>query len=65
MKIAIFFIFIGMVSTAQKIKVSSGRIESFLNFKSHYVDARNVDVWLPDGYSANEKYAVLYMHDGQ
>ena len=26
---------------------------------------RNIDVWLPDGYSNREKYAVLYMHDGQ
>ncbi|MBV5342252.1 alpha/beta hydrolase, partial [bacterium] len=24
-----------------------------------------VDVWLPSGYSASKKYAVLYMHDGQ
>jgi enterochelin esterase-like enzyme len=29
------------------------------------VPARNVDVWLPDNYSASKKYAVLYMHDGQ
>ena len=27
--------------------------------------ARNVDVWLPDNYTASKKYAVLYMHDGQ
>ena len=46
-------------------KVSSGKIERFENFPSHYVDARNIDVWLPDGYSDKEKYAVLYMHDGQ
>ncbi len=62
--ISFIFIFLGMISTAQ-IKVSSGRIERFENFKSLYVDARNVDVWLPDGYSATEKYAVVYMHDGQ
>ncbi len=63
--ISALFIFIGMVSTAQEIKVSSGRIERFLNFKSDYVDARNIDVWLPNGYTDKEKYAVLYMHDGQ
>ena len=56
---------IGMVANAQEIKVTSGKIERFSNFKSQYVDARNIDVWLPDGYSANERYAVLYMHDGQ
>ena len=34
------------------------------NFKSQFIDARNIDIWLPDNYSNNEKYAVLYMHDG-
>lgn len=50
---------------AQQTKVTSGTIQHFANFKSKFVDSRNVDVWLPDGYSKNEKYAVLYMHDGQ
>ncbi len=46
-------------------KVTSGKIEHLDNFKSSFVDARNIDVWLPDNYSEKEKYAVLYMHDGQ
>ena len=54
-----------IASNAQDIKVTSGKIERFPNFKSQFVDARNVDVWLPNGYSNKEKYAVLYMHDGQ
>ena len=54
-----------MISNSQVAKVSTGRIEHFGSFKSQYVDPRNVDVWLPDGYSEKEKYAVLYMHDGQ
>lgn len=58
-------LFSATLMSAQIPKVSSGKIEHFENFKSNYVDARNVDVWLPDGYSSNEKYAVLYMHDGQ
>ncbi len=45
--------------------VSSGSVKRLEKFSSKYVDARNVDVWLPDGYSAKKKYAVLYMHDGQ
>ena len=53
------------VLKAQDVKVSSGSLQRFSNFKSEFVSARNVDVWLPDGYSNNEKYAVLYMHDGQ
>lgn len=44
---------------------STGTIRRFQNFASEYVAPRHVDVWLPEGYSANEKYAVLYMHDGQ
>jgi predicted alpha/beta superfamily hydrolase len=65
MKVVAFFIFIGMISTAQEVKFTSGKLQRFTNFKSQYVDSRNVDVWLPDGYSNKEKYAVLFMHDGQ
>jgi len=46
-------------------KVVSGTIHRLENFQSKYVDARNIDIWLPEGYSAKRKYAVLYMHDGQ
>ena len=53
------------LSNAQEVKVTSGKAQRFANFKSQYVDARNIDVWLPDGYNSNEKYAVLYMQDGQ
>jgi len=37
------------------------------NVKSTYLDARNVDIWLPPSYYADEEnqYPVLYMHDGQ
>ena len=58
------FVLFAMHSKSQDVKVSSGKVQRFENFKSNFVDARNVDVWLPDGYSDKEKYAVLYMHDG-
>lgn len=45
--------------------VSSGTLQRFTAFPSAYVKARNVDVWLPPGYTAANKYSVLYMHDGQ
>ncbi|MEI6411577.1 MAG: alpha/beta hydrolase-fold protein [Bacteroidota bacterium] len=51
--------------SAQTPKASAGSIQHFENFKSKYVDARNVDVWLPEGYDKTKKYDVLYMHDGQ
>ena len=53
------------IAFAQQPTPSSGRIVRTENFASKYVPARNVDVWLPDNYSASKKYAVLYMHDGQ
>ena len=62
-KILLFAMFT-LFSNAQNITVSTGKIQTFDNFKSKFVDARNVAVWLPDGYSDQEKYAVLYMHDG-
>jgi predicted alpha/beta superfamily hydrolase len=65
MKFTTLLLCVGMIVSAQDIKVTSGKIQRFINFKSKFVDARNVDVWLPDGYSDKEKYAVLYMHDGQ
>ncbi|MEI8029969.1 MAG: alpha/beta hydrolase-fold protein [Comamonadaceae bacterium] len=46
-------------------KVTSGMIERIANMPSKYVDARNIDVWLPDGYDPGRRYSVLYMHDGQ
>ena len=45
--------------------VVSGKIERIENFQSKYVTARNIDIWLPNGYSDTTQYAVLYMHDGQ
>jgi enterochelin esterase-like enzyme len=46
-------------------KVVRGSIERIRNFQSEYVTSRNVDIWLPEGYSTAKKYPVLYMQDGQ
>ncbi|MFB9841737.1 alpha/beta hydrolase [Mucilaginibacter ginsenosidivorans] len=50
---------------AQLPKVACGTVERLEKFQSKFVDPRNVDIWLPAGYSGDKKYAVLYMHDGQ
>ncbi len=47
------------------IKVAFGKVERYENFPSQWVQARTVDVWLPEGYTPQKHYAVLYMHDGQ
>jgi len=64
-----FFVFLACLtfqySFTQLPVPASGKIIRHANFKSVYVDARNIDVWLPDNYSSQKKYAVLYMHDGQ
>lgn len=56
---------IGINAQNQLPKVSSGIIERIDSFPSRFVTSRNIDIWLPDGYSSQKKYAVLYMHDGQ
>lgn len=58
-------LFFGFSMYALQTKVTSGTIQRFEKFKSQFIEGRNVEVWLPDGYSKDEKYAVLYMHDGQ
>lgn len=42
-----------------------GEIHRVDSFPSKYIQPRAVDVWLPESYDENKKYAVLYMHDGQ
>lgn len=46
-----------------------GRVERLAGLGSRFVDARNVDVWLPVDYErkvlAHRRFGVLYMHDGQ
>ncbi|MCU0388619.1 MAG: alpha/beta hydrolase-fold protein [Chitinophagaceae bacterium] len=58
-------IYLGFSSAAQLPAVESGKIVRHADFPSVYVTPRHVDVWLPEGYNGKEKYAVLYMHDGQ
>lgn len=61
----IILIVVSNLLFAQLPKPQSGKVVRLDNFKSSYVDSRNVDIWLPDSYSTAKKYAVLYMHDGQ
>jgi predicted alpha/beta superfamily hydrolase len=59
------FYFLCLNASGQIPKVSNGIINHYENFKSNYVTARTIDVWLPEGYNEKQKYAVLYMHDGK
>lgn len=57
-------VLLSFLADAQDPKTSAGTLKYYPNFKSTFVDARNVAVWLPENYSNKEKYAVLYLHDG-
>lgn len=46
-------------------KVTDGKIIHIENYKSEYVSARNIDIWVPDNYDDSKKYSVIYMNDGQ
>lgn len=45
--------------------LAAGKLIRVDSFPSKYITPRPVDVWLPENYSADKKYSVLYMHDGQ
>lgn len=51
--------------TVEGAKLASGQLLRVEDFPSEYIKPRPVDVWLPEDYSEDKKYNVLYMHDGQ
>jgi predicted alpha/beta superfamily hydrolase len=44
-----------------------GSLVHYDSFSSEFVEQRPFDVWLPEGYDpeSSDRYAVVYMHDGQ
>jgi predicted alpha/beta superfamily hydrolase len=70
--ISILFILISILSACGWFKsdktipsVPSGTIVRINHFQSDYRATRPIDIWLPEGYSSDKQYPVLYMHDGQ
>jgi predicted alpha/beta superfamily hydrolase len=63
--LTLLLLVVSLSGLAQTPQVTSGKVVRIENFNSNFVKPRNVDVWLPDGYTPKRKYAVLYMHDGQ
>ena len=61
-----FAVFCSIQLKSQQLpKVLAGEIVRIDKFKSEFVTARNIDIWLPKDYNNQKKYSVLYMHDGQ
>lgn len=61
----IFWAAAAAVAAQSMPHVVAGQVQRLPNFQSKFVTARHVDVWLPEGYSTQKRYDVLYMHDGQ
>ncbi|WP_298417379.1 alpha/beta hydrolase-fold protein [uncultured Kordia sp.] len=54
-----------IATEVKTVQLASGKLMRVSDFPSNYIRPRNVDVWLPENYSKDKKYSVLYMHDGQ
>lgn len=44
---------------------AGGELLSIDDFPSNFIPPRRVDIWLPENYTKDKKYSVVYMHDGQ
>ncbi|MEZ4792540.1 MAG: alpha/beta hydrolase-fold protein [Gelidibacter sp.] len=65
---------LAMITPADTSKVKTELVEGDFaggtllridDFPSNYIPPRKVDIWLPENYTKDKKYAVMYMHDGQ
>lgn len=45
--------------------LAGGSLFRIDSFPSNHITSRPVDIWLPEGYTKDKNYSVLYMHDGQ
>jgi len=54
-----------LLASEPHFQVSCGQLLSIDSLSSEFISKRNIEIWLPPHFDENEKYAVLYMHDGQ
>ncbi len=47
------------------LETASGIVERAVLTPSEIGEPRNIDIWLPAGYDTTQRYAVVYMNDGQ
>ena len=57
-------VFVGCTLPEKKPQVSFGKLERLASVPSKYVTPRHIDIWLPEDYSTDQIYPVIYMHDG-
>lgn len=53
------------VITPSDKTVTSGKLETATIYSPEMADSIDIDIWTPDGYPSDERYPVVYMHDGQ
>ena len=71
-KVYFLIVFIVISVNAQEIEkleqkqlwTFGGEIYRVHDFPSVYVANKAVDIWVPENYSSDKKYSVIYMHDG-
>jgi predicted alpha/beta superfamily hydrolase len=59
------FVVVGMTSCNTSWGNNDARIDIYAGFMSAYVEARQIEVLVPDDYNTSESYDVIYVHDGQ
>ena len=65
----LFFSFVlcllALTACHQRSQSTPPRLDLYEDFQSQYVPARTIRVWVPQGYTPEQRYDVLYMHDGK
>ncbi len=62
---ALTIMLLGSCTHRQQQKADAGHLDIYENFATELIPQRTVLVWLPEDYNPQNRYAVLYMHDGQ
>jgi enterochelin esterase-like enzyme len=64
LRLLIIFIGLAQICHAQAPQTNQGKIDFYPSFKSNFIPAIDLAIWLPSNYDANQKYSVLYLQDG-
>jgi predicted alpha/beta superfamily hydrolase len=56
---------VGILAQDTIIDLNFGKLHHYSDFNSKFVQPRNIDIWIPDNYSPDSMYNVMYFQDGQ
>lgn len=63
--LTLLLLLLAATTFAQPMQVCCGTLQHYPAFASQYVPSRQVWIWLPPDYSPQQRYPVIYFHDGQ